>query len=111
MDFNLSDEQQMLAETVQRLVRDIYTFEHRPSSIHRYTPPGWYSNWVLPSSASDCCPRCRPVNVGWRSLTRKQALTINLIRLAAVRLPVSVAGASMAASGWSLAAIPPITCW
>jgi alkylation response protein AidB-like acyl-CoA dehydrogenase len=29
MDFNLSDEQQMLAETVQRLVRDIYTFEHR----------------------------------------------------------------------------------
>lgn len=29
MDFDLSEEQQMLADTVQRLVRDVYTFEYR----------------------------------------------------------------------------------
>ncbi len=29
MDFNFSDEQQLLADTVQRFVRDTYSFEAR----------------------------------------------------------------------------------
>lgn len=39
MDFNFSDEQQLLADTVQRFVRDNYSFEARREILN--SKPGW----------------------------------------------------------------------
>jgi alkylation response protein AidB-like acyl-CoA dehydrogenase len=39
MDFNFSEEQQLLADTVQRFVRENYTFEARREILK--SPPGW----------------------------------------------------------------------
>jgi alkylation response protein AidB-like acyl-CoA dehydrogenase len=44
MDFNFSDEQQLLADTVQRFVRDNYSFEARRDILK--SPAGWSKeNW------------------------------------------------------------------
>src|SRR3990170_8452803 len=39
MDFNFSEEQQLLADTVQRFVRDNYSFEARRDILQ--SKPGW----------------------------------------------------------------------
>lgn len=39
MDFNFSEEQQLLGDTVQRFVRETYSFEVRRAILKR--PPGW----------------------------------------------------------------------
>ncbi len=39
MDFNFSDEQQLLADTVRRFVRENYSFEARREILR--SPPGW----------------------------------------------------------------------
>ena len=57
MDFDLTDEQRLLKDSVDRLIADHYEFEQRKKYLAE--PDGWSRAAVERSTPSSACSACR----------------------------------------------------
>ena len=66
MDFDLTDEQRLLRDSVDRLIADQYPFEQRKKYLAE--PAGWSqpSGTITPKSACWACRSRKPRRLRWR---------------------------------------------